>query len=112
MQQSRQVPAAQGLDWARRRGCGFMETSARLEVNIEETFALIVRRVAERRRLALMGLLDDSHMTARGMTKPLTPLPADADGEKHPPGLHPSAAARLPGPDDADSGFWRKLRCW
>jgi GTPase KRas protein len=35
----RQVKSAEGLDWARRRGCGFMETSAREKVNIEETFA-------------------------------------------------------------------------
>ncbi|KAL2262808.1 hypothetical protein VTK26DRAFT_9447 [Humicola hyalothermophila] len=48
-QEARQVPAAVGLEWARARGCGFMETSARLEVNIEETFALIVRRVVEAR---------------------------------------------------------------
>ena len=35
----RRVPAREGLEWARRRGCGFMETSARNVVNIEETFA-------------------------------------------------------------------------
>ncbi|PMD42216.1 GTPase Ras2p, partial [Hyaloscypha variabilis F] len=45
LQESRQVPAQVGLEWARKRGCGFMETSARNTVNIEETFALIVRRV-------------------------------------------------------------------
>ena len=31
---------------------GFMETSAKLKVNIEETFALIVRRVVEARKEA------------------------------------------------------------
>lgn len=35
----RKISARQGLNWARRRGCGFMETSAREVVNIEETFA-------------------------------------------------------------------------
>ena len=35
----RQVRSAQGLDYARRHGCGFMETSARDMVNVEETFA-------------------------------------------------------------------------
>lgn len=35
---SRQVSAAEGLAWARDHGCGFMETSARNMVNIEETF--------------------------------------------------------------------------
>jgi GTPase SAR1 family protein len=34
----RQVKSAQGLEYARRHGCGFMETSARNVVNIEETF--------------------------------------------------------------------------
>ncbi|KAL3951906.1 hypothetical protein ACCO45_013623 [Purpureocillium lilacinum] len=127
LQESRQVPAAQGLEWARRRGCGFMETSARLEVNIEETFALIVRRVVERRRLAAMGILDNTEMNARGMTKPLTPLPVGHDedddddggsggaggggGEKRAPRmrgprLHGHRLSRGPG------GFWRMLRCW
>ena len=35
----REVSAKEGLEWARGRGCGFMETSAREMVNIEETFA-------------------------------------------------------------------------
>ncbi|UNI17693.1 hypothetical protein JDV02_004017 [Purpureocillium takamizusanense] len=125
LQESRQVPAAQGLEWARRRGCGFMETSARLEVNIEETFALIVRRVIERRRLAAMGIFDNTEMNARGMTKPLTPLPpghdddddgsggigGDGVGEKRVPRLR---GPRLPGHrlSRGPGGFWRTLRCW
>ncbi|KAJ4312272.1 hypothetical protein N0V94_007538, partial [Neodidymelliopsis sp. IMI 364377] len=36
----RQIDAKTGLEWARKHGCGFMETSAREMVNIEETFAL------------------------------------------------------------------------
>ncbi|WEW60400.1 hypothetical protein PRK78_005885 [Emydomyces testavorans] len=51
LKDARVVSARQGLEWARRRGCGFMETSAREMVNIEETFALIVRRVVEARRI-------------------------------------------------------------
>ncbi|KAL2015816.1 hypothetical protein VTK56DRAFT_4732 [Thermocarpiscus australiensis] len=107
LHEQRQVPAADGLEWARQRGCGFMETSARLEVNIEETFALIVRRVVEARRLAEMGggggggLMDDARLAANchGVTKPLTPLPAgDDDDEK--------------GGGRGAGGFWRKLRCW
>lgn len=39
LQSQRQVGARQGLEWARSRGYGFMETSAREMVNIEETFA-------------------------------------------------------------------------
>jgi GTPase KRas protein len=39
LQGSRVITAKDGLEWARTRGCGFMETSAREMVNIEETFA-------------------------------------------------------------------------
>jgi len=39
LKEGRVVSATQGLEWARKRGCGFMETSAREMVNIEETFA-------------------------------------------------------------------------
>ena len=39
LQAARQIKSAQGLEWARSRRCGFMETSAREMVNIEETFA-------------------------------------------------------------------------
>lgn len=118
LQESRQVSAATGLDWARRRGCGFMETSARLEVNIEETFALIVRRVVESRRLAEMGVVDQdaAQMDRRGMTKPLSPLPAgsegdEKDGDSRGPGtrgvhIHGQKVGRGGG------GFWRKFRCW
>jgi GTPase KRas protein len=39
LQGQRQIKAKDGLEWARQRKCGFMETSAREMVNIEETFA-------------------------------------------------------------------------
>lgn len=51
LKDARVVSARQGLEWARARECGFMETSAREMVNVEETFALIVSRVVEARRL-------------------------------------------------------------
>ncbi|KAK1757247.1 ras-like protein 2 [Echria macrotheca] len=107
LQESRQVPAALGLEWARRRGCGFMETSARLEVNIEETFALIVRRVVEARRMAEMGITDaEVGMNSRGMTKPLTPLPPGGGPGMRGVNIHGDKVGRGGG------GFWRKLRCW
>lgn len=124
LQESRQVPAAVGLDWARKHGCGFMETSARLEVNIEETFALIVRRVVEARRLAELGVVDaELGMTSRGMTKPLTPLPAgDGDGDGDGDEKAGGGGGRGPGTRGPNirgdrvgrggGGFWRKLRCW
>lgn len=104
LQESRQVPAQVGLEWARKRGCGFMETSARNTVNIEETFALIVRRVVEARRQAQGGSAaapsgaaegkdrkggkglagrslntDGALGTQRGATAPLSPLPNGAE---------------------------------
>ncbi|KAK4096754.1 ras-domain-containing protein [Parathielavia hyrcaniae] len=119
LQESRRVPAAAGLEWARKRGCGFMETSARLEVNIEETFALIVRRVVEARRLAQLGVTDaELAASSRGMTKPLTPLPPpgedDDDNEKQGrgPGVRgPNIRGDRVG-KGGDGGFWKKLRCW
>lgn len=118
LQESRQVSAATGLDWARKRSCGFMETSARLEVNIEETFALIVRRVVEARRQAEMGLLSGETAGAMsvpgilGATKPLSPLPVDGSNEKG------DGFGKGPNYGQGDKwgrgggGFWRKLRCW
>ncbi|KAK2025076.1 ras family protein [Colletotrichum zoysiae] len=108
LQESREVSAALGLDWARRHGCGFMETSARLEVNIEETFALIIRRVVEARRLAEQGVNENMEMDRRGMTKPLSPLPAGSENEKRSSGARDSNRS-----GKASMGsIWRKLRCW
>lgn len=39
LKEGRVISSRQGLEWARKMGCGFMETSAREMVNIEETFA-------------------------------------------------------------------------
>jgi GTPase KRas protein len=124
LQESRQVPAQVGLEWARKRHCGFMETSARNTVNIEETFALIVRRVVEARRLAASGgFVDDSlgggsgsgsaerQMstsmglgTRRAVTAPLSPLPGG-----------PEKFERR-GDETVKSGrwktLWRKVVCW
>ncbi|WYZ34191.1 hypothetical protein EsH8_I_000467 [Colletotrichum jinshuiense] len=109
LQESREVPAAVGLDWARRRGCGFMETSARIEVNIEETFALIVRRVVEARRMAETGVTENMEMNRRGMTKPLGPLPTGSEvNEKRGPGVRgPNINGKM-----NRGSIWKKLRCW
>ncbi|KAK4231959.1 P-loop containing nucleoside triphosphate hydrolase protein [Podospora fimiseda] len=111
LSETRQVTAAMGLEWARNAGCGFMETSARLEVNIEETFALIVRRVVEARRMMEMqgrgggeeGGLGENR---RGMTKPLTPLPDGGEKERGGGGEEEGRGGFGKG------GFWKKLRCW
>ncbi|TAQ85524.1 hypothetical protein B7494_g6143 [Chlorociboria aeruginascens] len=121
LQESRQIPAQVGLEWARKRGCGFMETSARNTVNIEETFALIVRRVVEARRQAagLSAEIDNaaSHArkqsvadsgyvgTRRAMTAPLTPLPPGAEKD-----------FRDGDPSGGRTAWWksfsRRFMCW
>jgi GTPase KRas protein len=84
-----------------------METSARNEVNIEETFQLLVRRVVEARRLAERGAGGLDAGNAHGMTKPLTPLASGRDNEK---AAGDAALGGESGP--FQGGFWRKLRCW
>ena len=107
LKEQRQVSAAVGLDWARKRGAGFMETSARLEVNIEETFAVIVKSVVEARKAAergAMGLDNSSNMTA-----PLSPLPNGGEKgefEGRGPNMQKVKVGRGQG------GFWQKMRCW
>jgi len=121
LQESRQVPAQVGLDWARKRGCGFMETSARNTVNIEETFALIVRRVVEARRVAANGGFVDGGLdegtgtgggerqtqssmglgTRRAVTAPLSPLPGGPE----------KFEGREKG-NDKWRTLWKKLLCW
>ena len=135
LQQSRCVPAQVGLEWARKRGCGFMETSARNTVNIEETFALIVRRVVEARRAAQgMSLELDSARgagagagarqqvlgTRRAVTAPLSPLPGGPEKEMDFPGGGENAGAAGPGGGGGGTAatmekfrdFWRKVACW
>ncbi|KAJ6026737.1 ras small monomeric GTPase [Penicillium canescens] len=51
LKDDRAVTSRDGLEYARKHGCGFMETSAREMVNIEETFSHLVRRVVEARRV-------------------------------------------------------------
>ena len=51
----RRVSAREGLEWARQVGAGFMETSARSCVNIEESFAVVVRRVVQAREGHAVG---------------------------------------------------------
>lgn len=42
LKDARVISAREGLEYARKHGCGFMETSAREMVNIEETFACML----------------------------------------------------------------------
>lgn len=53
LSENRVVPSAEGLAWAKAHGCGFMETSAKVMVNIEETFETMIRQVGQQRQIAL-----------------------------------------------------------
>jgi len=100
LKEERQVKSQQGLEWARNRRCGFMETSAREMVNIEETFALLVRRVIESRKLQQNGGM--SMMAHAPRTMPLGPI-----SEKPRTTIDPEALRRR-----NKDGLWDKLKCW
>ncbi|KAL3470814.1 P-loop containing nucleoside triphosphate hydrolase protein [Aspergillus californicus] len=81
LKDNRVISARDGLEYARKHNSGFMETSAREMVNIEETFALLVRRVVEARR--------QHHEYNQELIKPtrhvgfsLRKTPADASSKK------------------------------
>jgi hypothetical protein len=89
-----------------------METSAREMVNIEETFALLVRRVVEARRHHAMGITPNlPNSTAR--TLPLDPLPYGSEKEL-------TAIPMSDGSDRMSGLRWyqkilyraRRLKCW
>ena len=88
LKDARVVSSKVGWEWAKSKGCGFMETSAREMVNIEETFActfslrfvqsslmltcstVIVRRVVEARRQQgqVESLPQQTPFTSKGHT--------------------------------------------
>jgi GTPase KRas protein len=54
LKDGRVVTSRDGLEYARKHGCGFMETSARETVNIEETFARMPCLLVKGREKELM----------------------------------------------------------
>jgi GTPase KRas len=139
LQESRQVDAKTGLEWARRRSCGFMETSARNVVNIEETFALIVRRVVERRRAAVemanggrggqggQGAVQGPRLPREGLAFDVNALGGGLQSGIGTRRAVTAPLSPLPLPGDekimrlgrgpigrpkGSSGFWGSLRCW
>ncbi|GLA78202.1 hypothetical protein AtubIFM55763_010692, partial [Aspergillus tubingensis] len=77
LKDNRVISSRDGLEYARKHGCGFMETSAREMVNIEETFALLVRRVVEARRLHYQKGPPTSQTAQRGEPSTEAKTPAD-----------------------------------
>ncbi|KAL2039504.1 hypothetical protein N7G274_007776 [Stereocaulon virgatum] len=115
LKEGRVVSSRQGLEYARSRGCGFMETSAREMVNIEETFALIVRRVVAARRAhangTAMGTVQKpnalfSHGHSASRTQPLTPSGDKEGGDTTDFPERPGAKRTKRG------GFWARFKCW
>ncbi|RJE26677.1 RAS small monomeric GTPase [Aspergillus sclerotialis] len=119
LKDARVVPARDGLEYARKHGCGFMETSAREMVNIEETFALLVRRVVEARRLHYQrGPANPPAGTSTAKTPALT----DGEGSRNKKskggrrirflGLGKGEDAEDGRPKPTRKSLWRRLRCW
>jgi len=113
LKEERRISSREGLEWARARGCGFMETSARECVNVEETFALIVRRVVEARRLhalpkSAQAAASPHHAAGNSFsrTQPLTPL--NEKGGR----LGSVDVAEREGGKVQRGGWWGRLRCW
>ncbi|OQE78684.1 hypothetical protein PENNAL_c0054G08694 [Penicillium nalgiovense] len=76
LKDGRVVTSRDGLEYARKHGCGFMETSAREMVNIEETFAL--RRVVEARLQSQHSVLPPQCAEPLHNTLPTTTVDAIA----------------------------------
>ncbi|KAF2219862.1 ras family-domain-containing protein [Elsinoe ampelina] len=100
----REVSSSEGLEWARRRGYGFMETSARECVNVEETFSALVRRVVEARRMHAQGHVQPP------VASPMTGKHEGSFGEKSPSLKQgPQGFGGMP---KKKKGFWAKLNCF
>ncbi|MDI1484981.1 MAG: hypothetical protein OHK93_000115 [Ramalina farinacea] len=122
LKDSRVITSKMGLDWAKSRDCGFMETSAREMVNIEETFALIVRRVLANRQAQVAQQQGSRHIpkgnkstglfngqnasTARIQASSGSPHLYDKEGDT-------TDFADRPGTKKTKrGGFWARFKCW
>lgn len=68
LSESRVISSSEGLAWAKAHGCGFMETSAKVMVNIEETFEIIIRQVNRNRIEATGGSVPSNTNTNNNNT--------------------------------------------
>ncbi|KAG9539471.1 hypothetical protein KCU71_g20129, partial [Aureobasidium melanogenum] len=119
----RQVGAAEGLEWAKSRGCGFMETSAREVVNIEETFASIVKRVVEAREQYAAGLRPNfpslanptpasQRVSAATETYQSAPAPNITSVSEKLRFSESESAATSPQKKKKKGRFFSSLKCW
>lgn len=89
--ESRAVSSAEGRAWAQAHGCGFMETSAKLMVNIEEIFETLIRQVNRNRIEAAGGQVP--------------PLPAEVSSQKQQgtTEIQPTNSTSIPQPTSANT---------
>ncbi|KAI9834226.1 MAG: hypothetical protein M1819_003064 [Sarea resinae] len=109
LQSARQVRSAVGLEWARQRGYGFMETSAREMVNVHETFALIISRVVEAR--AAHRLRENPPVSSAAADGAGGEAGTSNRAEKHQTVDSVDLEDR-PGHKTQRGGFWARLKCW
>ncbi|KAI5204151.1 ras small GTPase [Aureobasidium subglaciale] len=123
LQGQRQVGAAEGLEWAKSRGCAFMETSAREVVNIEETFAAIVKRVVEAREQHAAGIRPNfpslvnptphnQRISAATETQQSAPAPNITSESEKQRYSESESAATSPLKKKKKGGFFSSLKCW
>ncbi|KAF5101244.1 hypothetical protein D0Z03_000638 [Geotrichum reessii] len=67
LSENRVISSTEGLNWAKAHGCGFMETSAKVMVNIEETFEILIRQVVNQRRTQLESKSVKTNVTATSL---------------------------------------------
>ncbi|GAB7337648.1 hypothetical protein MBLNU457_g2943t1 [Dothideomycetes sp. NU457] len=107
LQSQRQVPAREALEWAKSRGYGFMETSAREMVNIEETISAVVKRVVEARRMHAQGLRQPLPGAAASVTRTET-RNTNPNGDVS--GFY--GEKEKSGRPEKKKGFLASLKCW
>ncbi|KAF2774059.1 ras small GTPase [Teratosphaeria nubilosa] len=108
LQSMRQIAARDGLEWAKTRAYGFMETSAREMVNIEETFALLVRRVRDARNKHAQGMKPTPPTSAAHRTQPSDPV-SPTNEKPLPPG---PGEGNIPAEPSRKTPWWKKLSCF
>lgn len=116
LQSNRQVQASAALDWARSRGYGFMETSAREMVNIEETIAAVVKRVVDARRAFAQGQSRPA-AGAEALARTMTDTNGTSTGNDRSSGARSGFyedEKRMRQDDHAErkKGFFASLKCW
>jgi hypothetical protein len=93
LQGNRQIAAKDGMDWSRKHNFGFMETSAREMVNIEETFAR--KLLEEHYSAAVMVMLTCTQSSSVASSKRERTQPPEFHKNCQPPKAPPTPPADL-----------------